>query len=424
MNNSPTPQSLFEKFRSYLTFLGPGIAIAATGIGAGDMVAATVSGSRYGFAIVWAAAAGALMKFVLNEGIARWQLATGTTLLEGWVHRLGRWVQYYFLIYLVLWSFIVGGALISACGLAAHAIVPGLSVGAWGTVHSLVAAAVVLLGNYSQFERLMKVFIGFMFVAILGCAVLLDPPTITLAQSISQAAIPAGSARFILGVIGGVGGSLTLLAYGYWMRERNWEGERWRAVVRFDLSVSYVLTGLFGIAIMILAAGVLHKQGIEISGSRGVVKMAAILGDVIGPMGRWAFVIGFWGAVTTSMLGVWQGVPYLFCDFVGLMKRLPPGQHAQIIGTRSVWYRAYLFWLAVPPLALLLLEKPVGLIMFYAIIGALFMPFLSGTLLYMNSRRDWVGEKFKNGWLTTALLVLSLLLFGYLCLDEMLRLFN
>ncbi|MCH9008213.1 divalent metal cation transporter, partial [candidate division KSB1 bacterium] len=105
-------------------------------------------------------------------------------------------------------------------------------------------------------------------------------------------------------------------------------------------------------------------------------------------------------------------------------KRLPPGQHAQIIGPRSVWYRAYLFWLAVPPLALLLLEKPVGLIMFYAIIGALFMPFLSGTLLYMNSRRDWVGEKFKNGWLTTALLVLSLLLFGYLCLDEMLRLFN
>ena len=51
---------------------------------------------------------------VVGEGLARWQLATGTTLLEGWVERLGRWVSWYFLAYLVLWSFIVGGALIGA----------------------------------------------------------------------------------------------------------------------------------------------------------------------------------------------------------------------------------------------------------------------------------------------------------------------
>ncbi|MCG8606498.1 Nramp family divalent metal transporter, partial [bacterium] len=70
-------------WRGHLAVIGPGIAIAATGVGAGDMVAAAVSGARYGFAVIWAAAAGALLKFVLNEGLARWQLATGTTLLEG-----------------------------------------------------------------------------------------------------------------------------------------------------------------------------------------------------------------------------------------------------------------------------------------------------------------------------------------------------
>ncbi|MFQ5486517.1 MAG: Nramp family divalent metal transporter, partial [Desulfobacterales bacterium] len=104
-------------WKQYAAVLGPGIAIAATGVGAGDMVAAAVSGSRYGYAVVWAAAVGALLKFVLNEGLARWQLATGTTLLEGWVQKLGKWVQVYFLIYLVLWSCIVGGARIAGCGL-------------------------------------------------------------------------------------------------------------------------------------------------------------------------------------------------------------------------------------------------------------------------------------------------------------------
>ena len=67
--------------------LGPGIVIAATGLGAGDLIAAALAGARYGTAVLWAAAIGALLKFALNEGLARWQLATGTTLLEGWIRR-------------------------------------------------------------------------------------------------------------------------------------------------------------------------------------------------------------------------------------------------------------------------------------------------------------------------------------------------
>lgn len=407
-----------SSWKNYLTALGPGIAIAATGVGAGDLVAAAVSGSRYGFAVVWAAAVGAVIKFVLNEGLARWQLATGVTLLEGWVQRLGRWAQYYFIVYLVLWSFIVGGALISACGLAAHAIAPGLSVGVWGVIHSLVGAGVVLIGRYHHFEKMMKLFIGIMFVTILGCALWVESPAQTVTKSISEASLPAGSAKFILGVIGGVGGSLTLLAYGYWMRERNWQGGSWKNIVRFDLSVSYFLTGLFAVAVMILSASILHAEGVAVSGSRGVIQMAAILSGVIGEAGHWAFLIGFWGAVFTSLLGVWQGVPYMFCDFVGLMKRLPAEQHQQVVATRSIWYRGYLLYLSVPPLILLLMDRPFGVIVLYTVIGALFMPFLAGTLLYMNSRRDWVGPEFRNGRITIAFLVLTLILFLYLAFDE------
>jgi len=40
--------------------LGPGIAIAATGVGAGDLVAASLSGKEYGYAVAWAALVGAL----------------------------------------------------------------------------------------------------------------------------------------------------------------------------------------------------------------------------------------------------------------------------------------------------------------------------------------------------------------------------
>lgn len=55
-----------------LRALGPGLVLAATGVGAGDMLAAAVAGARYGHAVLWPALVGALLKFALTEGIARW----------------------------------------------------------------------------------------------------------------------------------------------------------------------------------------------------------------------------------------------------------------------------------------------------------------------------------------------------------------
>lgn len=402
--------------------IGPGLVVAATGLGAGDLVAAAAAGSRFGYAVAWAAAAGALLKYVLNEGLARWQLATGTTLVEGWVEKLGRWIQYYFLVYLVLWSFIVGGAMISACGLAAHALAPGLSRETWGILHSVAAAILVLLGGYRSFEWIMKVFIGVMFAGILTCALLISPPAVTASRSLLQASVPVGGIGFILGIIGGVGGSVTLLSYGYWMRERGWEGPGRLGLARTDLGVAYLLTGLFGLAVIVLSAATL-VEGAETGGAAGVLRMGDVVGGLLGPAGLWAFRIGFWAAVSTSILGVWQGVPYLFCDFVGLLKRLDPRAQRRFVGTRSPWYRGFLAYLALPPMALLVFDRPVLVIVAYAVAGALFMPFLAGTLLLMNSRTAWVGANMRNGWVTNALLALCLILFGYLGVQQILSAF-
>lgn len=416
---SSTPTSASH----YLRMIGPGLAIAATGVGAGDLVAAAVSGSRFGFAVVWAAAVGALLKCAMNEGLARWQLATGTTLIEGWVRHLGRAVQFVFLVYLVLWSFIVGGALISACGLAAHALAPGLSVATWGLIHSVAAATLVLIGGYAPFERTIKVFIGVMFVTLIGCALFIASPVETLGKIVTESAVPARSGGFILAVIGGVGGSVTLLSYGYWIREKGWEGGRWLRTVRVDLITAYGLTGLFGVAVIVLAARVLHGGEVAVEGSAGVLRMAGMLEPVLGPVGRWTFLVGFWGAVSTSMLGVWQGVPYMFCDFVGLIRREPPERRRAIVSPRSVWYRGFLVWLGLFPLVLVVWSgRPVGLIVVYAVLSALFMPFLAGTLLYMNARKDWVGERMTSGWLSRGLLAAGLLLFLVLAVNDLLGL--
>jgi Mn2+/Fe2+ NRAMP family transporter len=402
--------------------IGPGLVLAATGVGVGDLVAASVAGARFGHALMWAVVVGALLKFVLSEGLARWQLATGTTLVEGWVTHLGGWVRYLFLGYLIIWSFIVGGALVNACGIAAHALAPGWSFERWGTVHSLVAAAVVLLGGYRSFERLIKVFIGVMFLALVGCALTISPPARSLFFAVHDAALPEGGIEFAMAVMGGVGGSVTLLSYGYWIREKRWEGQRWLRVVRVDLAVAYLLTGVFGLAVMVLAAQVLHGEEIAVRGSGAVLQMAEPVARLLGEPGRKAFLVGFWGAVATSMLGVWQGVPYLFCDFVGLMRRMPVAERRALVGSRSWWYRGFLAWLSLPTISLLHFDRPVTIVVVYSVLGALFMPFLAGTLLYMNRRVDWVGHRLCNRLLASGLLTACLLLFGYLFFAKLLEL--
>jgi Mn2+/Fe2+ NRAMP family transporter len=394
--------------------IGPGLVIAATGLGAGDLIAASVAGAKYGTTILWAAILGAIMKYVMTEGLARWQLKTGSTLLEGWVQRLPRIVSMYFFIYLLFWSFIVAGALIAGTGLAAHALYPGLSVASWGVIHSLAALALVFIGRYSLIEIAMKFFIALMFVVVLICAAWVAPeiPVTSLVPG-----IPEGSTLLIFGVIGGVGGSVTLLCYGYWIRERGWNRAEDLPRTRKDLSVAYILTGLFAIAIMIIAAGV---QPEVVTGPDMALGIASQLETVVGPVGKWCFLVGFWGAVFSSMLGVWQGVPYLFEDFVQQYTWRPDTPID--VDTHSGLYRGFLLYMALPPMLLLQVGEPVWLVIIYAVAGAFFMPLLAGLLLYMNNHRAWVGG-MRNGALTNLVLLASILVFGLLLYDKIIGIF-
>lgn len=409
-----------RSFTQVLAVLGPGVAVAATGIGAGDMVSASLSGARFGTTVLWVVLIGALLKFVLNEGIARWQLATDTTLLEGWARHLHRGVLYLFGAYLILWSFMVAAAQIAACGLAGHALVPALSVPAWGVIHSVVAIALVWLGRYGLFERMMKFFIALMFVTVLASAVLAKPDLSAIVGGMLSPEVPEGSGAFLLGVLGGVGGSVTVLSYSYWMQEAGWRGRSHWFDARLDLGAAYLLTGLFGAAMVIIAAEVRPEA---ISGNEMVLGLADRIGDLAGPAGRLIFLIGFWGAVFTSIFGVWQGVPYLFADTLRLVRGRAsgtvsaPGDEPVTIRTDSVAYRGYLLFMGIVPMIMLLVDRPVLVVLIYTISGAFFMPLLAATLLYLNNGRQWVGT-LRNGWLVNTGLVAALVLFGYLCWEE------
>jgi Mn2+/Fe2+ NRAMP family transporter len=108
----------------------------------------------------------------------------------------------------------------------------------------------------------------------------------------------------------------------------------------------------------------------------------------------------------------------MFADFVGNLRNLPPGHEDTRTGGR--FFKLYLLWLTFPPMLLLLLDQPVGLILAYGTLGALFMPFLAITLLVLLNRRDGVvPSEWRNSWLSNSLMALCALLFAALAVNEL-----
>ena len=413
-----------------LAVMGPGILVAATGVGAGDLATSAFTGSALGLTILWAVVLGTFFKFMLNEGLARWQLATGRTLLEGCfgigensgkgagAGRFSKPLRWFFLGYLVVWSFLVAAALMSAIGVTCHAILPLFGSDAvhankitYGIVHSALAVALVRIGGYRLFEKVMSLCVGLMFGVVVFTVFAMGPSWKEVTVGLLVPSIPDGGVMWTIALIGGVGGTVTVLSYGYWIREEGREGSESLRACRIDLASGYAVTAVFGLGMVIIGNSL---GAIEGGGASLIVNIARQLEMEVGAAGpavKWAFLVGAWGAIFSSLLGVWQSVPYMFADVCSL-RNGQSGSNRRV-DTGSLRYRGYLYAMGSVPIIGLAAIDFQTMQQTYAIVGALFVPMLAAVLLLLNSRSAWVGHEFKNSFGTSVVLATIVLFFVF-----------
>jgi hypothetical protein len=232
--------------------------------------------------------------------------------------------------------------------------------------------------------------------------------------------IPAGddAVAWTIALMGGIGGTVTILCYGYWIREKGRETADMLATCRLDLAVGWIMTVLFGLA-MVIVGSTIRLEG---SGADLLVVLGERLRETLGPSGRILFLVGALGAVFSSLLGVWQAVPYLFADLWRLFfNRRAPGAidrnasvRPEAVDEAAPAYRWYLYGIATLP-ALGLFTSFREIQKLYAVAGAAFLPLLALALLVMNGRKDWVGVA-RNRPITSLALAATLVFFGWLAL--------
>ena len=399
------------------SIIGPGIVVAATGVGAGDLVATLVAGSNYNYALLWAVIAGTVMKIVLVEGAGRYSLATGNTIFAGW-RSLGRWTTWYFGPYIVIWGFVYGATAMLSSALPLASLMQAVPLQVWAVLTGLIGFALVWWGKYPLVERLMAVLVGIMFVTVVGAAVMTLPNLLDILAGLAPV-IPEGGLITTLALAGGVGGTITLAAYGYWLREKGWTDATWMRVMRLDNAVAYIITGVFVLAMLVVGAELLYSANLAISsGDQGLLELSGVLAERYGAVFGTVFLVGFWASSFSSLIGVWNGVSLMFADFLGTLRKLEPSDPRMLSG--GSYYKAYVLWLTFPPMILVFMGRPIEVILAYGVLGSLFMPFLALTLLGLLNT-DRTPREWRNRWYTNALLALCAVVFVVLGGNELVK---
>lgn len=425
--------------KSSWKYIGPGIVVAATGVGAGDLVATLIAGSKFGYTLMWAAVIGCVVKISLAEATGRWHLATGRTIFEGW-RTLGRWTTVYFAIYIVIWGFVYGATAMSSSALPIVALWPdGPDLKFWAVLTGLLGLIFTWFNRYAVFEKVMTILIGVMFVVVVYVAIRVGP-SVGDAFAGLVPILPDGSLLYTLGIVGGVGGTITMAAYGYWVNAKGWTNTGWMKVMRLDNRVAYITTGIFVVAMLIVGAELLHSSSIALTkGDQGLIDLGTILEERFGAVTAKLFLIGFFATSFSSLIGVWHGVSLMFADFVERLQKeraatakAAAGEAGTPAATgdvasveelaagkreRSPAFRAYLLWLTFPPISLLFLDQPFGLVIGYGVLGAFFMPFLAFTLIWLLNS-DRTPREWRNGILSNTMLAGAGLLFIVLCIQQ------
>jgi hypothetical protein len=290
---------------------------------------------------------------------------------------------------------------------------PSVPLPVWGVVHAVAALLMVWFGRYERFLAVIKWFVGLKFAAIIGSVALIL--VWSGADWSGFAARSPFSVAYTLSLIGGVGGTVTLLSYAYWMREAGWDGPARLPSARTDLTLSFSLVFVFSFSMIFLSTQINWEGHIlDESGPRVCLMLAERIGREIGPIGRAVFLLGFWGAAFSSVMGVYHGVPFLFDDMLHLWRRVPRQ------GQRGAAYRAWAMYLALAAISAQLAGGALRQVFAYTVVGSLFFPFVISTLLWLNNSGRVVRD-VRNGVFVNAVLGSALALYLFLAVRVVLE---
>jgi Mn2+/Fe2+ NRAMP family transporter len=420
------PPTLWQALRK----IGPGIILAGSIVGSGELILTTRLGAQHGFVFMWLILFSCVIKVFVQIELGRYAISSGKPTLGALNDlpgpRLGAsWLVWWWFFMMAATLFQLGG-MCGGVGQAMNLAFPGVSPylasltegllpgvadnlgrhpeNPWAVLVALAAILLLLSGGYKRIERLTTVLVMLVTAITVGCVVAL-PQTghpiepADVAKGFSTL-LPAAGVAAAFGVFGitGVGAS-ELYSYPYWCLEKGYarfagrqsdddlwvqRAKGWIRVLHLDAWASMVVFTLVTVAFYTMGAAVLHPQGLVPDGSTMIATLARMYEPAFGRATLALFVVAAWAVLFKTVYVASAGHSRLTADFLSLAGFVNYGTAED----RARWIRRLsAVFPTVGLVSYFLVTNPATMVLIGGIAQAATLPIISGAALYLRLRR-------------------------------------
>ena len=376
-----------------LAVLGPGIFAIGYTIGTGSATSMAKAGADHGLGLLWVLALSCIFTGVLMEAYGRLAAVTGETALAAMRRHLpgGRLLAWLVFAGVVLGQYTcLGGILTLSAGAISELSGGRLPPFAVAVALSAGMYALLTIGRYSAFEKILAFFVGVMTTAFLASVFATCPDAATLARA-ARPTLPADGASLLMlaAFVGTTMAAPTFVTRPLLVREKGLtaaDAGRQRLDAAFSAAMMFVVSG----SVVFVATGALWAQG---KGIDRILDIAATLEPLAGRAGVAIFMLGVLSAGLSSAFPIMMVAPMLLSDM--RCGRLEAG------GPLFRWtcLAACLWGLVVPALG----GNPVAVTVAAQVSNVFVLPLTVLAIMLLLNQKRLMGEHRAGAWANAGL---------------------
>jgi Mn2+/Fe2+ NRAMP family transporter len=415
-------------FWAIMKRIGPGMILAASIVGSGELIATTTLGAEVGYVALWIIIISCFLKPAIQSEMGRFTIATGKTGLASFNlvpgPRLGvSWVVWMWALMVLVTMFQIG-AMFAGVAQVLNTLMPQLVTEAWVIVLLGGTLWLLLGGGYERIEHLATLKVGLFTMLTLMCAMMLTakPQYFSWTQLAEGFGfqLPGGGLTTAVAVFGITGvGAAELFMYPYWCVEKGYarytgpidaspdwrrRAHGWIKVMNVDIIASMIIYTVATLAFYLLGAGVLHSQGLLPKGNEMIAVLSRMYTETLGPWALWLFYAGAIATLYGTIFAATAANSRVYADMVSLLGVYDRGDYA----TRVTWRKRFVVALLLIPVALYFLKvDPSRMVKIGGVAQALMLPVIAMGTLYLR-HTHMPREVYPKTWVTLSLWIASI----------------
>ena len=306
---------MLRKIVQFLSVVGPGVFAIGYTIGTGSVTSMAKSGADYGLGLLWVLALSCVFCGVLMEAYGRLAAVTGKTSLSAMRDHLpfGKIIAWLVFAGVVMAQYTcLGGILTLSSGAIAEILGGKVPTFLIACVISAVMYAVLMIGRYSVFEKVLAFFVGVMTLTFLVSVFVTMPDAATLARAAKPMLPTDGRSLMMLAAfVGTTVSAPTFVTRPLIVREKRLTAAdlaRLRVDSWFSAFMMFIISG----SIVFVATGTLWAHGREID---RIIDMAGTLEPLAGKSAVVIFMFGVLAAGLSSIFPILMVAPILLSDY-------------------------------------------------------------------------------------------------------------